>query len=190
VKRHPFEWIHPASERRVFVGAVVLAIAAMVCLNVLGGPLRSAASPQAIVSYELVGTVDGSQAILAAWGAEGRLHAGLNLGLDYLFLFAYPLAIGLGCVRVGRGQPRRLGWLAGLGPILAWGLVLAGVLDAIENYSLIRILLGAMAAHLPALARWCALPKFLLVGVGLVYFVVGGFLALLSRSRQAPTASA
>jgi hypothetical protein len=53
----------------------------------------------------------------------------------------------------------------------------------VENYALIRVLLGSPSALWPAVARWCAIPKFLLVAAGLVYLLVGVVAALACRPR-------
>jgi hypothetical protein len=48
----------------------------------------------------------------------------------------------------------------------------AAFLDAVENYGLIHVLLGAETGLWPVLAFWCAFSKFALVAVGLAYIVV------------------
>jgi hypothetical protein len=61
---------------------------------------------------------------------------------------------------------------------MAGGMLLAGLLDCTENYALIRLLLGSQNAALSSLARMCALPKFLIVLLGLLYLAAG---AIVSR---------
>ena len=50
-------------------------------------------------------------------------------------------------------------------------------LDAIENLALIALLLNSARMWLPALARWCAIVKFSIVGAGLI-FIFGGLLVI------------
>ncbi len=71
-----------------------------------------------------------------------------------------------------------------MGIALSWGQLLAALLDAVENYALIRLLLGSTGKLWPDLARWCAVPKFLLVGAGLVYVIFGAVLAMVGRARE------
>jgi len=179
--RHPFEWLTVAGQKRAFVVTTILALLVMATLQVLGGPLRTAAAPASIISYELAGTLARAQDMVASWGERERVFAGLGLGVDYLFMVAYASAIGLGCVLVARGLFERGRGLARFGVLLAWGQWLAALLDALENYGLIRVLLGAQAEFWPVLARWCAIPKFLLVGLGLLYVIVGGAATLVRR---------
>ena len=181
--RHPFVWFSETGQKRAFVPLVVLTLVVMASLQVLGGPLRTEAAPSGIVSFEFAGEISKARSMVESWGEQGRVYAGLNLGLDYLFLVSYASAIGLGCVLVGRSLAKRAPFLGGLGVALSWGLWLAALLDVMENLSLTQVLLGSAEEGYPVVARWCAIPKFLLVGAGLVYVLAGAILALAWRRR-------
>jgi hypothetical protein len=180
---HPFHWLSESGQKRAFVFWTVLALVAMAGLQVLGGPLQTEAAPIGIISFEFAGEIAQAQSILESWGQQGRVVAGLNLGLDYLFMVAYASAISLGCGLVSRRVGQGASFPASLGAGLGWGQWLAALLDAVENYALIRLLLGSAGELWPALARWCALPKFLLVGAGLVYILLGAVALLVRRGR-------
>lgn len=90
-----------------------------------------------------------------------------------MYMVAYACALGLGCVLVARRLGRWSQGLAALGVALSWGQWLAALLDATENYALIRLLLGSERALWPALAYGCALTKFLLVGAGILFIGLG-----------------
>jgi hypothetical protein len=170
---HPCSWIPERVRPRFFAVALLLTLAVLVALQRLGAPLRTAAATSGIVSFELAGTLSAAQEILRSWGVQGEKNAGINLGLDYLFLFAYAASIGLACILVAdkfRGDsPIRV-----VGVLLSWALIVAATLDGIENYALISLLLGSINAALPALARSAALVKFALVFLGLLYVVLAG----------------
>jgi hypothetical protein len=68
-----------------------------------------------------------------------------------------------------------------MGIIISWAQFLAALLDCVENYGLIQILVGVQNEVWPVVAKWCARPKFLIVGVGLFYVVVGTVLILTLR---------
>jgi hypothetical protein len=173
-------WIHEPSRKIAFWALAGLAILSMAALQLLGGPLKTEASPAGIVSFELAGTIANTERILESWDPGARVYAGLNLGLDFLFIDAYVGAIGLGCVLVGTLLGRRSHLLGAAGGYLAWAIVLAGMLDCAENYALIRLLLGSRQAWLAAAAQWCAVPKFLIVLAGLIYVALGLILSLLT----------
>jgi len=181
--RDPFGWLPIPHRGKAFAFLAVLAIVLMATLNILGVPLRSEASPAGIISYEFAGSLPAAERILAAWGEAGRVAAGLNLGLDFLFLFAYGAAIALGCSIVARNLKDRSRILGAIGVVLAWAAIAAAVLDVIENYALIRLLLGSGTSSLAALARGCATIKFSLVAVSLLYVVVVGVAVGILRLR-------
>lgn len=170
---HPFGWLSQDGQRRIFLLGLILTIAVMAALNRQGQSLRTDLSPRGIVTFELVGTLEGAEAIRGGWDEAGRINAGLNLGLDYLFMLIYATALSVGSVIASRNWSRfgRSAELAGV--LLSWLALIAGLLDAVENYALIRLLLGSTNDLWPIVARWCALPKFGIVAVGLVYIVLG-----------------
>jgi len=156
----------------------------MVGLQITGAPLRTDVSPKGIISFEFAGQLSLAQRMVESWGPKGQVYAGLNLGLDYLFLAAYACAIALGCVLVARGLLQRFEFLSNVGIIIARAQFLAALLDAVENYGLIQILVGTNSEIWPAVAKWCAWPKFVIVGVGLVYVIIGAVLIAVLKGQK------
>jgi len=181
--RHPFEWLSKTAQKRAFVILLGLTLVVMVGLQVLGGPLKTKAAPAGIVSFEFAGGQSQAREIVESWGERGQVYAGLNLGLDYLFLVAYASCIGLGCVMVDRGLTGRVEIPFSAGVFLAWGQIVAALLDSVENYALIRVLLGSGQELWPMAALCCAMAKFIIVALGLVYILVGVVVVLVARSR-------
>lgn len=179
--RSPYNWLSNTHQLHAFAILLPPTFVLMFCLSILDRPLENAAAPQGIVSFELAGNMAAAQAILESWGADGRVYAGLSLGLDYLYMVAYAGAIGLGCMLVVHGLGKRTGAVPpAIGIALAWALIAAGLLDAVENYALIQLLLGSSQLIWPPIARGCALLKFALVALGLLYFVFGGLIAIVA----------
>ncbi|MBW7884689.1 MAG: hypothetical protein H3C34_19025 [Caldilineaceae bacterium] len=169
----------PQTQRLWFAMTASLAILLTLLFGLIDAPLQTPSAPTGIVSLELAGDSATAGRILREWGAGGLLLAAFGLGLDYLYMVAYGLAIALGCRLVAQGS--RSLWLARAGQILAWALVFAVAADAVENYALMRVLLGASEPLWPLLARVCALVKFTLVGAGLLYVAMGTIRWLLAR---------
>jgi len=182
--RHPFAWLSETAQKRAFLGVFVFTLAAMMCMNIIGHPLINEIAPQGIVSFEFAGTFDAAHRMMESWGPKGLISAGLSLGFDYLFLVVYSLCIALGCVLVARAMQHRVKSLVKIGALLAWAQFLAAFLDAIENYALIRILLGANADLWPSLARLCAGPKFTIVTAGLLYIILGLVLMFFVKTKR------
>jgi hypothetical protein len=180
----PFAWLPSRHHKKVFVALLIKTIVVMAGLQVLDRYLRTDAAPRGIVSFEFAGNLSHAKLMLTSWDPPARIAAGLSLGLDYLFLFAYAGVIGLGCVLTAGAcfQHTQIG--INIGYILAWGQLGAALLDAVENYSLARVLLGAQTDLWPAVAFGCAGPKFGLVVLGLAYVIVGAMIGLLHLNKR------
>ncbi|QQS45524.1 MAG: hypothetical protein IPM66_16485 [Acidobacteriota bacterium] len=170
--RDPFQWIDESRRKATFIVLTILTLSLSYALASTGRPLKTPAAPNGIISYEFAGNLANSAAMIDSWDEQARVAAGLNLGLDYLYLVAYPLTIGLGCLLVGR-RFRTGSLFSRAGIVLAWVQPVAGLLDAVENAALIQLLTGSRLDYLPAIAYWCAAPKFAIVIVGLAYVLVG-----------------
>jgi hypothetical protein len=182
--RHPFESIPTGKRRAIFIPLLVLTLAVMFTLNAVGAALGTEAAPLGIISYELAGDVPTAQAILDSWDAQARVRAGFSLGFDYLFLLLYSTAIAIACAwAAGEWRDRGRSW-ASFGLWLAWGQWLAALLDGVENAALWGILASGPVSPWPQVARWCAVVKFTLVIVGLLYATWGGAWAALGRVKR------
>jgi hypothetical protein len=181
----PFEWIARPAQGSVFAAMVFLSLLVGAALQVLSGPLTTEAARRGIVSFEIAGDLSRAQEIITSWGADGRVRAALNTGLDFLFIPLYVGAIGLGSLLVAERLAARSNGLYRLGFVLCWAQLLAGALDVLENIGLIRVLLGTQRAFWPALARWSAIPKFVIVGAGIAYILVGAVgLLFMNKSER------
>jgi hypothetical protein len=181
---HPFLRLSSAAQKRALPPLVVATLALTAVLQVVGQPLQTAAAPLGIVSFELAGAPAAAQAMVASWDHNAQLHAAFSLGLDYLYMPLYAVAIALACVRAAGTSLRTPAAAASLGLLLAWGLGLAALLDAVENSALWQVLQGSALAAWPLLARWCAIVKFSLVIAGLFYAGAGAVTHLFRKSRS------
>ena len=179
--RHPFEWLTKSNQKRAFFLLLIITLAVMAALRCYDTHLKTNAAPNGIVSYEFARTLPVAQSMIESWGEQGKIYAGLSLGLDYLFFIAYAGTIGLGCVLTGQKLSEKFVFANVIGAILAWGLIIAGLLDAVENYALIKILLGSLQEFWLTIAWFCAAPKFALVGFGLIYLLFGTMLTFFNK---------
>jgi len=182
--KHPFEWINKSSQFQVFLLSFFVTLVVIVGMQLLGKPLITKAAPAGIVSFEFAGDVERSQAIMASWRHELRLFAGLNLGFDYVFMIAYGGTIGLGCVLAAKRWHDKRPGLALMGFLFAWGSLAAAAFDAVENYALIRILVGSLNGVWPLVAKWCAVVKFFLVGIGILYVSSSTLIQFLAKVKK------
>lgn len=181
---YPFRWLSEDGQWRLFLLTVILSIAVMIALDDQGRGLKLPESPWGIVSFEFAGSGEGAARILAAWGEKGKVLAGINLGLDHLFILVYATALSLGAGIAARSQGRFSERRQQIGYLIAWGALLAGILDVVENYALIEVLVGAGGDWWPQVARGCARLKFSIVGIALAYVISTPVMTrLLSRVR-------
>ena len=167
---------------------VILAVLFSLVMQVVGAPLTTPPAPAGIVSFEFAGELGRARQIVASWDQRAQLHAALSLGLDYLYLVTYAVAIGTICLRLAAGWQTEQPGLARLGRWLGAGQGLAALLDSVENVALIRLLLGSTSTFWPPLAWICAALKFSLVLLGLAYILVSLLLQFLRRLMATPKA--
>lgn len=180
MKIRPNNWINEDARRPVLVTLTALAACMTAWLVWMDQALVTDAAPNGIVSFELARIFARSAAILESWSDHAQSVAMLVQGADYLYLLVYPAWFSLSADMLGT----RLGgsWQR-IGLAISWLVLLAIPLDAIENYALIQQLLYGPSAFHAALAWWCAVPKFALVGLA-ASFVVPGMAVLLMRSAS------
>jgi hypothetical protein len=182
--KHPFTWLPESAQKPAFWSLFVFTIIIIVVMLVLGDPLNTDAAPCGIVSFEFAGDLAIAQEMIESWEQSGQVLAGLSLGFDYVFIAAYALTLGLGCVLVARSLSERFKSLSSVGVVLAWAMFLAAFLDAQENYALIRVLLDSRNELWPVVAKWCAGPKFIIVALGLLYVVIGAIIGVVARGER------
>lgn len=165
--------------RPVFLIALVLTI---VVAWLMAAPLTTDHAAFGIVSLELARSPEVAELVIGSWSPEQQALAAAGVRWDFLWLIAYSTTLSLACVWaadvLGRWE-----FLAKIGLFLAWLIWLAALLDAVENVALLQMLGGSSAAFWPALSYWCALIKFDIVILALLYVVTGGLVFLWQKIR-------
>ncbi len=168
---HPFSLISARARKGVFVVFLVLAL---FCLGlfafVLDPPLRTAAAPWGVVSLELAWRTTTVSAILGSWNYADKVYAAFGLGFDFLFILCYTLVLGIGT----QIASERLGWrFAGMGGALGWGVILAALLDVVENVLLFVMMTRGNFPPYSLFASLAATLKFLLLLIVVSYVLLG-----------------
>jgi len=167
--------------RRFFWLSFAATLLIYLAIGLVSAPLINAGAPTGIVSFELAGTPDRAQQILATWDEYTRRYAAFSLGFDYLFMLAYASTLALACVWAGEVLQERdwpFGHQSGL---FASAAVVAAFFDIVENLGLSLILLESWSSPWPQIARFCAFAKFLLLSASLVYVFLGLVVFLVGR---------
>lgn len=161
------------SSSKAFWLRLALTLALLAVMSLVGAPLNTPAAPAGIISFELAGTLERSQAMMDSWDARARMLAAFGLGFDYVFMLAYASLFALAVSLAGRALAAAGFPLAGAAVPLSRAQWLAAGLDALENIALAVLLLGAPAEPWPLIAAVCAGVKFGLLFLGLVYAFYG-----------------
>lgn len=153
----------------------------LVALAMIDERLKTASSPLGIVSFELCAYTASCEAIVSSWQGSAQAMAAMSLGLDYLFMTAYPAAICCGLLLCKTALPA---FLQRVSTVLAISVWIAGLADAVENYHLYQMLIG-QASELHAWpASIAATIKFVLLVPPLLFWLASGVWHLLSSNRR------
>ncbi|HVE70149.1 MAG TPA: hypothetical protein VNI54_02185 [Thermoanaerobaculia bacterium] len=149
----------------VFWALLIGTVALSFYLTAQGKQLIRAGTPGAIVDLELAWTKTAAQSVIAKWA--NVLHvARRSIYVDFVFIVFYSLLLRMVCAAAS--QHLNGGWQRA-GELLAWGMLVAGVLDVIENIGMLMMLNGNFAPVL--IVSIAAAVKFLLLAAGVVYIL-------------------
>jgi len=161
--------------------SLAMATASLAALGLIDTHLKNSASPLGIVSFELCAYQASCDAITSSWQGAQKSMAAMSLGLDYLFMLAYPATIFFGLNLCAPGLP---GPLQRLAMLLAWGIWMAGAADAIENYHLFQMLVGHAAADHGWAATAAATVKFALLVPALLVWLLASVWTSSSNTKR------
>ncbi len=176
----PFRNLSEKNEKKLTFSLVYLFIISMIALRYFNIYIDGVKAPYGIVSFEFAGSLENSLEIINSWSTLGKICAGLSLGYDFLFLIIYTLLISLFIhklnVRLWTGKS-----FYKIGEILIWSMFLTAAFDAIENVSLIKLLVGSHKQYWSSIAFTFATLKFILIAIALLYLIANSFLLLLKK---------
>src|SRR5690349_11404866 len=94
---HPLEFIPTDARKPLFFTFLILTLTLLAIFHVLDQELRTDAAPNGIVSFELAGNPETARAIIDSWeDMRLWLSAASSLGIDYVFMPIYALALAFG----------------------------------------------------------------------------------------------
>jgi hypothetical protein len=165
----------------------VLGIATVVFTAILAliDPSQVSHGPS-IATFEFAGSRTRAAQIMAEWGAKGRSAAHLSLLLDYGYMLSYGLFFAVAGFAI-RDAARARGWrrLAAGGAIIPFFALAAATFDAGENVALLLTLGGDGGSFAPPFATVCSTFKWTLIGIAILYAVLGTALRVRMRALQA-----
>jgi hypothetical protein len=103
-----------------------------------------------------------------------------QLYVNFGFIDFYPLFFSLACAMLSESPFDKM---TAVGVFISWALLVAGLLDIVENLALLRMLNTGASQFFAWLATMCAGSKFLIVYSGLGYLLLQGLSVLASKIR-------
>jgi hypothetical protein len=150
-------------------GLLGLLVLVLVAMRLIDSGLQTASAVHGIVSFEFCAFSASCAVQLQDWGVRGQQLAMLSLGLDYLFIPLYAGLLWLALVRLASLQSIKLQRLTRFAAHLA---LLAGLVDTLENYALIQLLLSQSITPYGMLAALCASAKFTLLALSFSWLLI------------------
>jgi hypothetical protein len=160
----------------------------MVIMAKTGGPLKTAATTSGILNLEFANTKQKVEDVLTAWklASHTRLDviasAKLNTGFDFIFLIFYSFFLYCCCKQLSLLLPPKnvmAAWLSKAAP----AALLAGILDLIENFGMLRSLSGNVSETVAQATSLAAIIKWLLV-VFIVMSIIAGLMVKIMANKK------
>jgi hypothetical protein len=169
------------TRRRGLIASAIATVLLLLAMAPADQRMQDAGGP-GIVPFELAGSQDRAEEIMAEWGDDGQDAARESLWIDFGFLVAYGAFLTLAAAAT-RDLARARGWrrMARIGVVVVYFGALGAAFDAFENTCLLLTLEGAGSVF-PFLATLFASGKFLLLAVAISYLLIG--LGMRLRDRR------
>lgn len=168
-----------AWSQRGLLLAILVAVSAWVMLSRLGpiDQVLQTRVPGGILALEFAWSGERAAEILASWqGLEDQVR--IQTLWDYLFLLCYPPALALACTMLSGADHNPV---AMIGAFVAWAVLAATPLDAIENLAILSMSAQGATEFLAKIASWCAGLKFTVLLAAVGYLLSAGTATLVRR---------
>ena len=140
-------------------------------LNIIDGILQNGNLNFGIIAFELASDFSASNKIIQEWSSRNVLHlASFSLGFDYLFMLFYVLFLAIWTSILSDGFYTKTAKIIAVSAISIF--IIAGILDGIENYALLKLLGNSSGKAWSGIAFYCASVKFVLIGLGIIYNLI------------------
>ena len=154
-----------------------------------GSPLKTPATPSGIINLEFANNMPKVERVLNAWKTASRenkdliAYARFNTTLDFIYLLFYAFFLSTCCKQLSLllTQQKILSkWLNRL----SLAALVAGFLDVIENFGMLRALEGKGTNMIAMITTGVSLLKWFLVIIVLLLIIAGLFVKTMLNRRQ------
>ena len=153
------------------IGSLTMAV----IVTMQGESLKTKDTPLGVLNLELAFNSNNTATVLNAWAPNASVDniavAKKNTGLDFIFLFFYPIFLFLASKVISRSFG---GWFRKAGKLIAKGALLAGLLDIVENVGMLLTLSGKGSGAIALCTSVCSSIKWALALLAVLYVITGG----------------
>jgi hypothetical protein len=174
------ENINKKNRNRFLIILLVLLLIFIVIMRYFDSFLINKVSQNGIVSFELAKDIETSKDIINSWNKQARRSANLSMAFDFLFLIIYSSFIALLIHKLNERLLKNEAFYS-LGKLLIWTPFIAAFFDILENYALIKLLLGDLQQMWSTMAYYFAITKFGLLAIAISYVLVGFFIVFFRK---------
>jgi hypothetical protein len=154
----------------LFIGTITM----IVVLQWQGKELRTKNTKAGIVSLEFAQTREEAEELLKEWKPVNGTNlipvAQKNIRLDFVFIFFYSLFLFAACRKIRYHSQK---WQKKAGKNFAYGALIAGGFDIIENLLMLQTLNDNYSVFTTLITFIVAVAKFSLVGFAVLYILMG-----------------
>lgn len=182
-------WPEAADSRLLWILFLILASLALWVGNFKATPRLKGQEKgeRPMLAFEVAGSPEESEKLLKSWTEKDKdAYEKFRTALmwDFVFIFLYPASTAVACFIATRFLSARgiIAFKFGLALMILQ--LLAAMLDVTENIALLRILRGPIESPWPQIAKWSSLPKFVIVGAGILYALCGGLIWIVTRFKS------
>ncbi|MCJ7802329.1 MAG: hypothetical protein MUP82_08255 [Candidatus Marinimicrobia bacterium] len=172
------------SYKRTLIISGFLTIIIFLTLGYFDRSLITENAPKGIISFEFAKNMDKSISIISSWDLSAQVNAGLSLGIDFLFLIVYAIFFATACYLVAQKYIYKNNLMYKTGLLIAKLQFVAALFDAIENFVLIKLLLGSNNNIFSLIAYYFASIKFVIIGIGIIYIIIGYTASLFQKGLE------
>jgi hypothetical protein len=153
---------------RLVIALLISTVLSIFVMQKFDSYLISEASPYGIGSFELAKDITKSIRIIETWDTNKALSAaGFSLGFDFVFILSYTFFLALLVFLVSKHHAQA--YTRFIAQFLIGTMLLAALIDIIENTALINLLLGNYNQLWATIAFYAAVPKFLIILLSIVF---------------------
>jgi hypothetical protein len=179
----PFSSLSKKAEKKLTFFLVIATIFIGYFMLFFDSFLTNEVCENGIISFQLAKHVGVSEAILNSWNNQSKISAGLNTGLDFLFLIIYPSLIALLVHKLNRKLWSNHSFYS-IGIIVLFTQFFAALFDAIENIGLTQLLLGNITQFWTSIAYYFAIAKFILLAIGILYIIINFIIFIIKKVNK------